>query len=332
MPFKVIVCRDFDHMSEIAAHIVVGDVKDKLNQKDRYILGLATGNSPTGLYKHLAKSANAGEFDSSKIQSFNLDEYVGLPGENAQQRALHPESYSYFMVQKLFSLLKKNFKETNVPWGTLIDQKKLAAELEANPDDWEEQGKDKGKAIVIKQDARSDYLKWVREEILGAYCEKINSSGGIDLHVVGVGGRGHIAFHESGIPFDGNKVLLVKLDENTINNAVEDGHFPDKEHSPLYAISMGVGLVYKAKTVVLLANGDRKTEPIADSLLETPSDSVPISFSQNYSRDGGNMIYVLDKAAGKKVLENASEIKARGIDIEDISSQSASMKVEDLLF
>jgi len=65
-----------------------------------YILGLATGSSPTGLYKHLAGEANAGEFDPSKIESFNLDEYVGLPGENAQQRALHPESYSYFMIQE----------------------------------------------------------------------------------------------------------------------------------------------------------------------------------------------------------------------------------------
>jgi len=327
MPFKVIVTKDFDHMSEVAAQIVVEDIKHTLNKKDKYVLGLATGNTPTGLYKHLAKAANAGEFDCSKIQSFNLDEYIGLPGENAQQRALHPESYSFFMVQELFGLLQKKFKEVNVPWGTVIDQERLLAELKANPGDWEEQGADKGRAIVIKTNAQSEYLKWFRRDILDAYWEKIERNGGIDLHIVGVGGRGHVAFHESGIPFEGNKMLLVKLDENTVANAVQDGHFPSKQQSPWYAISMGAELVYRAKTVLLLANGDRKADPIAESILNEPTPLVPISYGQIFSRKGGNMIYVIDEAAAKKVLEDASRINQRGIDIENISDQAASKKV-----
>jgi glucosamine-6-phosphate deaminase len=180
-------------MSEVAAQIVVKDIKNTLHNKDAYVLGLATGNTPTGLYKHFAMVANAGEFDCTKIKSFNLDEYVGLPGENGQQRALHPESYSFFMVQEFFGLLEKKFKETNVPWGTLIDQERLLAELNANPNDWEEQGADKGKAIAIKANAHSEYLAWIRKEILDAYWEKIERNGGIDLQVIGVGGRGHVA-------------------------------------------------------------------------------------------------------------------------------------------
>ena len=326
MPFKVIVTKDFDHMSEVAAHIVVKDIKDTLDNKDKCVLGLATGTTPTGLYKHFAKAANAGEFDCSKIQSFNLDEYIGLPGENAQQRALHPESYSFFMVQELFGLLENKFKETNVPWGTLVDQERLLAELEANPGDWEEQGSDRGKAILIKTDAQCEYLKWIRKELLDAYWKKIERKGGIDLQVVGVGGRGHVAFHESGIPFEGNKMLLVKLDENTVANAVRDGHFPNKQQSPWYAISMGAELVYSAKTVLLLASGDRKTDPVAESLLNDPSPLLPISYGQIFSRKGGNMIYVIDKAAAKKVLENANKITKRGIDIENISDRAASRK------
>jgi glucosamine-6-phosphate deaminase len=319
MSYKVIVTRDFDHMSEVATQIVIKDIKNTLNNKDVCVLGLATGNTPTGLYKHFAKAANAGEFDCSKIQSFNLDEYVGLPGENAQQRTLHPESYSFFMVQKLFGLLEKKFKEANVPWGTLVDQERLLAELKANPGDWEEQGADKGRAIVIEANAQSEYLAWIRREILDAYWEKIERNGGIDLQVVGVGGHGHVAFHESGIPFEGNKMLLVKLDENTVANAVKDGHFPNKEQSPWYAISMGVELVYNAKTVLLLANGDRKVDPLAESLLNDPTPLVPISYGQIFSKRGGTMIYVIDKAAAKKVLENANKINQRGIDIENIS-------------
>jgi len=332
MPFKVIVTKDFDHMSEVAAHIVVKDIKDTLNNKDNYVLGLATGKTPTGLYKHLAKAANAGEFDCSRIQSFNLDEYIGLPGENAQQRALHPESYGFFMVQELFGLLQEKFKEANVPWGTLVDQGRLLTELKASPGDWEEQGADKGRVIVIKPDAQSEYLKWIRKEIIDAYEEKIERKGGIDLQVVGVGGRGHVAFHESGIPFEGNKMLLVKLDENTVANAVQDGHFPSKEQSPWYAISMGVELVYSAKTVLLLAHGHRKTDPVAESLLNDPTPVVPISYGQIFSRKGGNMIYVIDKAAAKRILENASRISQSGVDIENISDEVASNKVEDLKF
>ena len=320
MPFKVIITSDFDHMSEVAAQIVIDNIEKNLDMKDKFVLGLATGNSPTGLYKHLARAANEGEFDSSKIESFNLDEYIGLPGENAQQRALHPESYSFFMVQELFGSIQKKFKETNVPWGTLIDQEKLDAELKAYPGDWQEQGVDKGKAIVINKDTRSDYLHWIRSEILDAYGEKIRQKGGIDLHIVGVGGKGHVAFHESGIPFENNEMLLVKLDDNTVENAVGDGHFASKEESPWYAISMGVELVYQAKTVVLLANGSRKSESVAASLLNDPNPSIPISYGQIFAKNEGKMIYVIDKAAAEHVLENVDDITDRGIEIEDIST------------
>ncbi len=47
--------------------------------------------------------------------------------------------------------------------------------------------------------------------------------------------------------------MLVKLDDNTINNAVKDGHFCSVGDSPCYAITMGAELVYKAKNVVLLS-------------------------------------------------------------------------------
>ncbi|TFG36984.1 MAG: 6-phosphogluconolactonase, partial [Syntrophobacterales bacterium] len=111
--FKVIITQDFDHMSEVASRLVVDDIKEKQGGKESYVLGLATGNSPTGLYKHLAKKANKGDFDSTRITSFNLDEYAGLPGKNAQQRVMHAESYSYFMIQELFGLLHTKFREVN---------------------------------------------------------------------------------------------------------------------------------------------------------------------------------------------------------------------------
>jgi glucosamine-6-phosphate deaminase len=107
MPFTIYVTRDFDQMSSVAADLIVADIKEKQAVKKEYILGLATGNSPTGLYKHLAKAFNAGRIDSSRVRSFNLDEYVGLPAENPQQRALHCESYSFFHDLGAFWFIKE---------------------------------------------------------------------------------------------------------------------------------------------------------------------------------------------------------------------------------
>lgn len=332
MLLKVIVTRDFDHMSEVAARIVTESITSGLKKNGGFTLGLATGSSPTGLYKHLAKAANAGVFDSSRIRSFNLDEYVGLPGDNAQQRALHPESYSFFMIQEFFGLLQRKFSEVNVPWGTLIDQERLIAEMGSHPKDWHEEGAERGKAIVIRPDARSEYLRWIRQDILDTYDEKIGRTGGIDLQVIGVGGRGHVAFHESGIPFVDNRMLLVKLDDNTVANAVADGHFASREESPQYAVSMGVELVYRAKDVLLLASGSRKTDPIAESLLDDPSPMVPISYGKIFVKNGGRLFYVLDRTAGRKVLEQADRISRQGIEIEDISSGNAAQRLTDLKF
>ncbi len=317
MPFQIFVTRDFEQMSEVAASIVAADIAEKQAEKSEYVLGLATGNSPTGLYKDLAARLNAGGIEAARVRSFNLDEYVGLPGENAQQRALHPESYSYFMIQELFGLLDTKFAETNVPWGTLIEQDALVAALESDTDMYELQGTDKGKAIVIRNNADGT-LGWIKREVLDAYERKIARFGGIDLHIVGVGGRGHVAFHESGIPFDGNRVLLVRLDDNTVENAVADGHFASIEDSPRYAISMGAELVYKARTVVLVANGTRKTGPVAESVLGEVTCDVPISYGQTYAAEGGKLVYVLDADAAAELLERRAEVEAKGFELVDL--------------
>jgi glucosamine-6-phosphate deaminase len=224
------------------------------------------------------------------------------------------------MIQEFFGLLDKKFIETSVPYGCLIDQKRLINELEAHPEDWSELGTDAGKSISIKDNSASEYLKWIQKTILEGYAQKISDAGGIDLHIIGVGGRGHVAFHESGIPFEGSNVLLVKLDDNTVGNAVNDGHFTTKEESPKYAISMGAELVYKAKAVVLLANGERKVESVTKSLLNDPTPDIPISYGQIYSKNGGNLTYILDKIAGRELLANKELLNKKGIEIEFRSS------------
>ncbi len=313
MGITVFVTDDFNHMSEFAADIVIKRIIEALRKKKEAVLGLATGNSPTGLYKYLAKAANRGQFDSGRIRSFNLDEYVGLPGDNAQQRVVHPESYAYFMIQEFFGLLNNKFIETSLPYGSLIDQKRLIRELKENKEDWVYRGTDAGKSIAIKAKTASAYLAWIRKDILDGYSRKIKAAGGIDLQIIGVGGRGHVAFHEAGIPFKGSSVMLVRLDDDTIANAVKDGHFPTTGDSPNYAVSMGAELVYQAGTVLLLANGERKAASVARSLLGGVTPEIPISYGQTYAEKSGNLIYVIDRIAGKELLANNKRLKDKGI-------------------
>lgn len=68
------------------------------------VLGLATGSTPVTLYKEMVES----DLDFSEMTSINLDEYVGLGGEDAQ-------SYRHFMNEQLFD--QKPFKQTFVPNG-----------------------------------------------------------------------------------------------------------------------------------------------------------------------------------------------------------------------
>lgn len=306
-------------MSDVAAETVKKNIIQTLRKKKEFVLGLATGSSPTGVYKRLAKAANAGQIESARIRSFNLDEYVGLPGENAQQRMMHPESYCYFMIQEFFGLLKNKFLETSVPFGSLIDQKQLVRQLKAHTGDWREVGTDAGRSIIIKNRPDSEYLDWIRRGVLEAYARKIKKRGGIDLQVIGVGGRGHVAFHESGIPFKGSKVMLVKLDDNTVANAVADGHFASKKDCPRYAVSMGAELVYQANAVVLLASGKRKVSSVAESLLGDPTPDVPISYGQIYAKEGGTLIYVVDKIVGKPLLANRKALKQKGVRIRNLA-------------
>jgi len=112
--------------------------------------------------------------------------------------------------------------------------------------------------------------------------------------------------------------MLIKLDDNTIANAIADGHFPSKKESPRYALSMGAELVYEAKTVVLLANGERKVEAVTESLLGEVTPDIPISYGQRYAEEGGNLIYVLDSIAANKLLINKKALKEKGIKIKEL--------------
>lgn len=85
-------------------------------------LGLATGSTPVGVYKRLIELYNEGLVSFKDAQSYNLDEYIGLPDN-------HPESYRRFMNEKLFDHIDIQKQNTHVPSGN-------AENLEQAADDY----------------------------------------------------------------------------------------------------------------------------------------------------------------------------------------------------
>ena len=75
---------------EVASRIV-----DALDAKPALVLGLPTGRTPLRLYEELRRLAGEGRADFSRVTTFNLDEFHGIP-------SAHPGSYRSFMQRHLF--------------------------------------------------------------------------------------------------------------------------------------------------------------------------------------------------------------------------------------
>ena len=117
---RLIVTEDYARLSETAAEIFAAEVL----LKPESVLGLATGSTPVGMYKALARKAAEEGIDFSRVTTFNLDEYRGLSGD-------HPQSYRYFMEQNLFGPLALPRERTHIPDGMAADPGEEAARYEA---------------------------------------------------------------------------------------------------------------------------------------------------------------------------------------------------------
>ncbi|MCF0109224.1 MAG: glucosamine-6-phosphate deaminase [Erysipelotrichaceae bacterium] len=108
--FKVIICKDYDQLSEEAFKVM----KEVVESKEHPVLGLATGSSPVGLYKKMQADHRAG-YSYKKCSSYNLDEYVNIPTD-------HEQSYWTFMHENLFNGLDVDEENIHVPVGRSGDQ------------------------------------------------------------------------------------------------------------------------------------------------------------------------------------------------------------------
>lgn len=117
---RIIITKDYDEMSKVAANIIAAQMTLKPNS----VLGFATGSSPIGTYAELIKKNQAGDIDFSTITTVNLDEYKDLP-------ITHDQSYYYFMNDYLFNHVNIDKNNTNLPNGNAADPDAECARYEA---------------------------------------------------------------------------------------------------------------------------------------------------------------------------------------------------------
>ncbi len=137
------------------------------------------------------------------------------------------------------------------------------------------------------------------EEYCLAYERKISDLGGLDFQLLGIGRTGHIGFNEPGsAPNSGTR--LVTLDELTRRDAARD--FGGYENVPRKAITMGIGTIFKAREIILLAWNKKKADIVAKAV-EGPVDSkVPATYLQTADR----VNFVVDEDAASALTRFAT--------------------------
>lgn len=161
-------------------------------------------------------------------------------------------SYVRFMNEHLFDHIDIQKKNIHIPDGTLE-----------------------------KEDIR-EYCK--------RYEEKIESSGGLDIQILGIGRTGHIGFNEPGSSLK-SQTRMVRLDRVTRTDAASD--FFGLENVPSRAITMGVGTILSAKRIIMMAWGEGKAEIIKQAVEGKIRETVPATFLQQHS----NCTVITDRAA-----------------------------------
>jgi len=107
---EVIIQQDSEKASYLAARLI----KKIIQEKEKPVIGFATGNTPLLLYKFLVKMHREEGLDFSRVIAFNLDEYVGLSPD-------HPASFHQYMWKNIFSQINIRPENVHIPDGLAND-------------------------------------------------------------------------------------------------------------------------------------------------------------------------------------------------------------------
>lgn len=166
----------------------------------------------------------------------------------------HSQSYRRFMQENFFDHINIPRENTHVPNG-------LAPDLEAE---------------------------------CRRYNQVIQSLGGIDIQLLGMGHNGHIGFNEPGQAFE-LETHVVDLTDNTIEANAR--FFASRDEVPRQAITMGIKSIMQAQRIVMVVSGADKADMVRAAFAGPVVPQVPASILQMHP----NFILVGDKAALSKL-------------------------------
>lgn len=131
------------------------------------------------------------------------------------------------------------------------------------------------------------------EESAREFDERIQQEGGIDLILLGIGRDGHIAFNMPDEKLQ-LKTHAQKLSDATIQDNAR--FFNSIEEVPTHAITIGINQLFNSKKVIMIANGENKSEIIRELLkLDTISTKLPASLLKIHP----DFTLIIDQEAAK---------------------------------
>jgi glucosamine-6-phosphate deaminase len=135
-------------------------------------------------------------------------------------------------------------------------------------------------------------------EHAAAFDRWIRADGGLDLQLLGIGRNGHIGFNEpTDLPVEEALNLptrMVELHPVTRVDAIRE--FGSVDEVIPRALTMGVGTILAARSILILATGPRKAEAVAAALTGPMTASMPASLLQSVA---DRVTWILDEPAAR---------------------------------
>jgi glucosamine-6-phosphate deaminase len=131
------------------------------------------------------------------------------------------------------------------------------------------------------------------KRLCAEYENKIESVGGIDLQVLGLGNNGHIGFNEPGSSIF-SKTRMVNLENGTrLANTYE---FQNISKVPRRAVTMGISTILKSKRILLMAWG-AKGSVVAKAVEGNVTEQIPASILQQHT----DCTFIIDQNASQEL-------------------------------
>lgn len=145
------------------------------------------------------------------------------------------------------------------------------------------------------------------------YEWQIEEAGGIDYQILGIGSDGHIGFNEIGSSLASRTRVKTLTQRTRSDNA---RYFDSIDQVPRMAITMGIGTIMSARSILLIASGESKARAIRDAIEGPVTSMVPASVLQLHP----DVTLMIDEEASRLLVHSdyyreseANRIRLRGI-------------------